>query len=146
MDFSVGVLELQRITKLLGVVVKSNSTDFTGRIFIETVDNGIEFLVNNGSISLLYTSTEAKINKPGVTSITYNKIKSFIAPFKPWDGTHGAKDFYFKTDGDNVIVSVNTLHENDKVVDANIKLTGYGNSTISDGKSLEAFMKFLQNQ
>ena len=130
MDFSISVPELQRIIRLLGVVVKSNSTDFTGRIFIETVDNGVEFLANNEVISLLYTSTEVKINKPGATSITYSKIKSFISPFKPWDGTHGAKDFYFKDDGKNVRVKVTTLHENDKTVNANIKLTGYGNGSI----------------
>lgn len=130
MDFSINVSELQRIIKLLGVVVKSNATDFTGRIFIEAVDNGIEFLVNNGSISLLYTSTEAKINKPGTTSITYHKIKSFITSFKQWDGSHGAKAFYFKTKGKSIEASVSTLHENDKTVKANIKLTGYSNGVI----------------
>lgn len=130
MDFSISVSELQRIIKLLGTIVKTNATDFTGRIFIETVNNGIEFLVNNGSISLLYTSTEAKINKPGTTSITYHKIKSFITSFKPWDGSHGAKDFYFKSSGTNVKVNVSTLHENDKTVNANIKLTGYSNSVV----------------
>jgi len=130
MDFSISVFELQRIIKLLGVIVKTNATDFTGRIFIETVDNGIEFLANNGSISLLYLSTEVKVNKPGTTSITYHKIKSFITSFKPWDGSHGAKDFYFKESGKNIKVSVSTLHENDKTVKANIKLTGYSNGVI----------------
>jgi DNA polymerase III sliding clamp (beta) subunit (PCNA family) len=127
MEFSINVLELQRIIKLLGVVAKTNATDFTGRVFIETVDNGIEFLVNNGSTSLLYTSADAKIDKPGSTSVTYHKIKSFIASFKPWNGTHGAKDFYFKADGNNIKVNVSTLHENEKLVKANIKLTGYTN-------------------
>lgn len=130
MEFSISVPELQRIIKLLGVVVKSHATDFTGRIFIETVDNGIEFLVHNGSNSLLYTSTEVKINKSGLTSITYHKIKSFISSFKPWNGTHGAEEFYFKSDGNNVKVNVNTIHENGKKVKANIKLTGYSNNIV----------------
>jgi hypothetical protein len=32
MEFSIGTSELQKIIRMLGVVVKSNSTDFTGRI------------------------------------------------------------------------------------------------------------------
>lgn len=130
MDFNISVLELQRIIKLLGVIVKTNATDFTGRISIEATNNGIEFLVNNGSLSLLYTSTEATINKPGVTSIVYHKIKSFIESFKPWNGIHGAKDFYFKTDGNNVKINMSTLHEDGKIIKANIKLTGYNNDII----------------
>lgn len=130
MDFSISTLELQKIIKLLSVVVKVNATDFTGRICIESVDGGLNFLVNNGSTTLLYTSNEAVVKKPGETSISCGKIKSFITSFKPWDGKYGAKNFYFKVKNNNVNVTVDDLQENGNVVKAKLKLACYNSNLV----------------
>jgi DNA polymerase III sliding clamp (beta) subunit (PCNA family) len=130
MEFSIGTSELQKIIRMLGVVVKSNSTDFTGRICIKAEEDKLEFIANNGATSLLYTSTDVKINESGIISIAYHKIKSFIVSFKPWDGTCGAKDVYFKSKGKSIKVNVGAIHENGKTIKARLKLADYNSDLI----------------
>ena len=130
MEFNINTSELQRVIKMLSVVVKSNSTDFTGRICIKAEKDNLEFLANNGVTSLLYTSTDINIIEPGVISVAYHKIKSFITSFKPWNGVCGVKDFYFKQDGKNIKINVDDFHENGKTIKAKLKLSSYNNDLI----------------
>lgn len=130
MDFSISMSELQKVVKLLSVVVKSNATDFTGRVYIKAENNKLEFLANNGSTSLLYTSSNVKINEPGITSIVYHKIKFFIVSFKPWNETCGVKDVYFKMEGKNIKVSVDDFHEDGKIIKGRLKLRSYNSNLI----------------
>ena len=130
MYFSISTMELQKIIRLLSVVVKSNAVDFTGRICIKAENDRLEFLANNGIISLLYTSTNVKIKESGSISIVYNKIKSFITSFKPWNGDYGAKDFYFETEGKNIKINIDDFHEDGKIIKAKLKLSGYDSNLI----------------
>lgn len=134
MKFNISTSELQKVIKSLSVVVKTNATDFTGRICMKVEGDKLEFLANNGATSLLYTSTNVKINEPGIISIAYHKIKSFVVSFKPWDGARGAKDFYFSTKGKSIKVSVDDFHEKDKIIKGKLKLASYNSDLIQNPK------------
>jgi len=108
MEFSVEVGELQRIFKALSVVT---STDSLGNILIEAKENGVNFVANNGSIALECFSDKCIIKKEGVVSIVYDKLRFFINPFDPYNGTFGAKDVKFKVTDKAVNINIDNVYE-----------------------------------
>jgi len=131
MDFIIDAVELQRIVKCMSVVAKSNSLDVTGRLLVEAGENEIEFLVNNGSTALYYTSTKNKVATTGVSSFAYDKIKTFVSSFKPWDGKAGTKEFHFVSDEKKTeVVAINT-YESGKSSKSKLRLTNFNTTLIS---------------
>jgi len=108
MEFSIEVGELQRIFKALSVV---SSPDSLGNILIEAKENGVDFIANNKSISLEYFSDKCVVKKEGAVSIVYDKLRFFINPFDPYNGTFGAKDIKFKATDKAVNISINNVYE-----------------------------------
>jgi DNA polymerase III sliding clamp (beta) subunit (PCNA family) len=130
MDFIIDAVELQRVVKCMSVVAKSNSLDVTGRLLVEANENEIEFLANNGSTALYYTSTKNKITVPGTASFAYDKIKTFISSFKPWDGKAGTKEFRFVSDEKKTEVFVVNVYENGKSSKSKLRLTNFNTTLI----------------
>lgn len=130
MDFFIDVIEFQRIIKCMSVAAKSNSADITGRLLVEATENDVEFLINNRSTALYYTSTKVKINSIGSSSFMYGKIKTFISSVKPWDGKSGAKEFHFVADEKQTEIFVVNTYENGKVSKNKLKLPNYNTTLI----------------
>jgi len=131
MDFIIDAVELQRIVKCMSVIAKSNSLDVTGRLLVEAGENEIEFLVNNGSTALYYTSTKNKVAVPGVSSFAYDKIKTFVSSFKPWDGKAGTKEFHFVSDEKKTEVVATNTYESGKSSKSKLRLTNFNATLIS---------------
>jgi len=108
MEFSIEVGELQRIFKALSVVTSSDSL---GQILIEVKKDRVDFIANNGSIALEYFSDKCIIKKQGAVSIIYDKLRFFVSPFDPHNGTFGAKDVKFKTTEKAVNISIDNIYE-----------------------------------
>lgn len=130
MDFIIDAVELQRVVKCMSVVAKSNSLDVTGRILVEARENEIEFLANNGSTALYYISTKNKVAVPGVVSFAYDKIKTFISSFKPWDGKAGIKEFHFVADEKKTEIFAVNVYENEKSSKSKLRLTNFNSVLI----------------
>jgi DNA polymerase III sliding clamp (beta) subunit (PCNA family) len=131
MDFTISTDEIQKIVKFFSVVVRANAADATGRILIDVSEDGVEFFANNNELTIFYNTKSAEIFEPGRVSITYNKIKSFVASFKPWNGDSGAKDFRFTKKDDNTItVLVDNTFENGKVSNGQLNLSNYNPNLI----------------
>lgn len=108
MEFSIEVGELQHILKVLGVVASSDSL---GQILIETKENGVDFVANNGSIAVEYFSDKCVVKKEGAVSIMYDKLRFFVTPFDPHNGTFGAKDVTFKITEKAANISIDNIYE-----------------------------------
>lgn len=114
MEFTIGIESLQKALKVLGVVVKANAVDSTGRILIEATESGVQFLSNNGTTAIVVSPTHAEVATPGVTSVAFNKIKSFVMSFRPWDGVSGAKNFAFSSLERAIKITVDNVYEDGK--------------------------------
>lgn len=135
MDFCIETSELQRIVRLLGVVAKVNTSDFTGRVLIEaTEDNTVLFTSNNGSTAVIVPSDKTKVNTPGSVTILYSKMKGFVNSFSPWDNTFGTKEFSFISDGNNLNIRVDTVHENGKKSKGKLKLRCFSDMRLQKPK------------
>jgi len=108
MEFSIDVGELQRILKVLSVVVSSASL---GQILIEAKENSVEFIANNSSIAVEYFSDKCAVKTPGAVSIMYDRLRFFVSPFEPHNGTFGAKDVKFKVTEKAVNVNIDNIYE-----------------------------------
>jgi DNA polymerase III sliding clamp (beta) subunit (PCNA family) len=123
MDFFIETAELQKIIKLLGVVTKSNMQDVSGRVLIEAgKNNEVLFISNNNSTAVSAVSRKSKVNIPGEISILFDKIKSFITSFQPWNGEYGAKEFHFVFNENNVTILVDNVYESGKKSKGKLKL------------------------
>jgi DNA polymerase III sliding clamp (beta) subunit (PCNA family) len=80
---------------------------------------------------MLHYSYDAVVSTPGITSITYSKIKSFVASFKPWDGKSGAKEFRFVKEEKTTTIHVDNVFENGKTSKGNLKLTNYNPALVT---------------
>lgn len=109
MEFSIDVGELHRIIKMFSVVMTSDSL---GQILIEAKEDGVDFIANNRSIFMEYSSDKCVIKTPGVVSIKYDRLRFFVAPFEPHNGTFGAKDVKFKDTEKAVNVAIDNVYEN----------------------------------
>ena len=111
MEFSIGVDELQYIVKLFGKIAKRNTEDPTGQINIETTNEGVKFLANNGSIAIEYVSKHSSVKKQGSASVVFNKLFSFIVPFIFWNGSFGAKEVIIESTDKAVHISIDVIFE-----------------------------------
>jgi DNA polymerase III sliding clamp (beta) subunit (PCNA family) len=126
MNFSIETAEMQKIVKLLGVTAQVSTQDFRGMVLIEaSKDEGILFVSNNNSTAISVLSSKAKVITPGTVSILFNKIKSFVTAFQPWNGDYGAKEFNFIFSDDNLEMFVSNVHENGERSEGNIRLDYY---------------------
>lgn len=135
MEFSIETSELQRVVRLLGVVAKVNISDFTGQVLIEAnKDHTILFTSNNGSTAVTVPSDKTKVNSPGSVTILYGKLKGFVNSFSPWDDTFGTKEFSFISDGNNLNIHVDTVHENGKKSKGKLKLRCFSDMRLQKPK------------
>lgn len=126
MQFCIGTSELQQAIKLLGVTAKINSVDAAGKILIEADESGtINFFSNNSSTAISCVSTNVKVKSPGKTSIFYNKIRSFVTAFKPWDEEDGAKEFCFNLKKDGLYITVDNTHPDGKTTKGKLKVSHF---------------------
>ena len=108
-SFSIELGELHRVLKVLSVVT---STDPLGQILIEAKgSNELEFIANNGSIVIEYFSDKCVVKKQGAVSIVYDRLRFFVSPFDPHNGTFGAKDVRFNITEKAVNVSIDNTYE-----------------------------------
>lgn len=132
MDFTINTDSLQKAIKVLGVVVRANSADASGRILIEATNDGkVIFMANNGCTAVTFDSNEAKVNKPGVVSVTYSKIKSFVFSYRPWYDDSGVKEFRFILDNKNVKITVENFYAAGEVANGELKLTSFNPALVT---------------
>lgn len=130
MEFSIETAAIQRAVKMLSVVVKANAEDYTGRVLIETKESSVEFSANNGINSIMINVTEINITSPGKISVAYNKIKTFVMSFKPWDGTSGSKRFNFKSNDTNTNISVDNTSESGEKIKGKLRLSNFNTANM----------------
>ena len=114
MNFSIDAVVLLKVVKSLGVVAKLNVSDYTGLVLIESSNNSVNFVVNNGIVALTFLTEKVEIREPGAISIGYGQIKSFVSSYRPWDGSSGAKNFEFISDGRNLDINVDVFYAQGK--------------------------------
>lgn len=131
MQFTISIDSLQRAIKVLGIVVRTNSSDVTGRILIEATDNNVIFIANNGITAISFTSTDVDIAIPGSIAIEYSKIKTFVSSYKSWNGESGADNFQFSTDERNTKITIDNKYSNGKVARGELRLTNSNSSLIT---------------
>lgn len=131
MEFIIDVDSLQRAIKVLGIVVRTNAEDGTGRILIESLHQNIVFTANNGITAISFTATNADIITPGVISIEYGRIKAFVFSYKPWNGLSGSDNFRFISEERSTKITINNKYINGKVAKGELKLTNSNPSLIT---------------
>lgn len=132
MDFKIETMEMQYVSKMLGLVAAQGTTEPSGRVLIETTDDGkVVFIANNyeKEIAVTYTTDKVLINTAGSMSIPYKNIKSFVASFVPWvedDGVgHGTKEFrLFKKDS-SIFITASSKYQNGKRSTGKLKLNSF---------------------
>lgn len=131
MEFKVSTDSLQRAIKVLGVVVRANALDATGRVLIEAKDGTVAFMSNNGSTALSFIADDVDILTEGVVAITYSKIKSFVTSFRPWDGESGAKGFHLTADERNTTIIVDNVYATGKSAKGELSLTNFNPALVT---------------
>ena len=96
MEFKIQTSELRYVTKLLATSVESNTTEPAGRVLIEARENGVLFLVNDGSVVLEYIAENCDVKTEGKASVVFTGLSSFILPFNSWNERFGSKETTFK--------------------------------------------------
>lgn len=134
MEFSIEAEELQHIIKTLSVVAKRNTSEPSGRILIEAENNKIRFVANNDSIAMMCISNRNIIKKEGATSVVYNKLRSFVTPFEPYNGEFGLKEVKFRTTDKAVNVSVDNTFEDGTTSKARLRLDLFNTHAIQQPK------------
>ena len=131
MEFTVSTDSLQRAIKVLGVVVRANALDATGRVLVEAKNGTVAFMSNNGSTALSFVANDVEIVEEGVVAITYSKIKSFVTSFRPWDGESGAKSFHLTADDRNTKIVVDNVYATGKSAKGELSLTNFNPALIT---------------
>lgn len=125
MDFDVSIGSFQRAIKVIGVVVRVNADDATGRVLIEADKSNVKFMANNGSTEITFSVDDCDVRKPGITSVAYGKIKSFVSSFKSWDGDSGVKLFRLKSAERTTKIFVDNIYSNGNLSKSELKLTNF---------------------
>jgi DNA polymerase III sliding clamp (beta) subunit (PCNA family) len=125
MEFNISTTSIQRAIKVLGVVVKANALDATGRVLIEARNGKVVFTANNNSTGLSFTATDVEILKEGSVAIVYNKIKSFVMSYKPWDEESGAKTFKFSATDKITKITVENVYQDNKSAAGELSLANF---------------------
>jgi DNA polymerase III sliding clamp (beta) subunit (PCNA family) len=137
MDFTIGTDSLQRAIKVLGVVVRTNAVDATGRILIEVAENTVEISANNGATALIFNADQISISEYGVTSVAFNKIRAFVMSFKSWDGNSGAKKFRFVLDERITKVTVDNVYDDGNTSKGSLKIPNFNPAMVSKPSKFE---------
>jgi DNA polymerase III sliding clamp (beta) subunit (PCNA family) len=131
MEFRISTNSLQRAIKVLGVVVRANALDATGRVLIEAKDGRVVFMSNNGSTALTFTADDVEITEEGIVAVTYTKIKSFVTSYRAWDDESGAKFFNISADDKTTIMMVDNVFENGKSSKGKLTLSNFNPALIT---------------
>lgn len=75
-------------------------------------------------------STKNKVAIPGTVSFAYDKIKTFISSFKPWDGKAGIKEFHFIGDEKKTEIFAVNVYENGTSSKSKLRLTNFNSALI----------------
>lgn len=137
MDFKISTNSIQRASKVLGVVVRANALDATGRVLIEAKNNTVTFMSNNGSTAITFVAHDVEIEDEGVVAITYSKIKSFVSSFKPWDEESGTKSFHFVADDRNTTIIVDSVYASGKLAKGELSLTNFNSALVTRPPTFE---------
>jgi DNA polymerase III sliding clamp (beta) subunit (PCNA family) len=137
MEFKVSTSSLQRAIKVLGVVIRVNALDATGRVLIEAKDGRVVFMANNGTTSLTFIAEDVEVITQGVAAIVYNKIKSFVSSYKPWDGETGAKSFEFVSEEKTTTITVDHFYSEEKSSKGELVLTNFNPALITRPHAFE---------
>lgn len=133
MEFSISIEPLHRAIKVLGIVVRTNTTDTVdavGKILIETVDSNVVFTCNNGITAVSFTTSDVEILSSGSIAIEYNKIKTFVSSYKPWNGESGVSNFTFITKDRNTKIMVDNKCSNGAISKSELRLTNFNSALI----------------
>lgn len=122
MKFNIEALDFQKTIKNLSTVVRANTDDITGRIFIYASDKGITFIANNGIIGIVCDVKTAEVVDHGNVSIVFGDMYKFIMSFKPWDGKSGTRSFCVSGINNNVKIEVESFHINGNVLKGELVL------------------------
>jgi DNA polymerase III sliding clamp (beta) subunit (PCNA family) len=130
MEFKISTDSIQRAMKVLGVVVRVNAADATGRVLIEASDGVVTFMANNGETAISIDTKDVTVIEPGTVAITYSKVKSFVSSYKPWDEETGVKEFEFEADEKATHITVDNFYVIGKSAKGELKLTNYNPALI----------------
>ena len=126
MNFKIETAPMQRVVKLLGTVAKIGASDFSSRVLIEASENGeVSWFINNNSTAIQIKSEGVDVTDPGVTSVTYSEVKSFVLSFLPFKDDHGVKEFNFTDKKSGFYIYVKNIHNSGSTSSGKIKLTQY---------------------
>lgn len=125
MKFRIETKLFQKIIKHLGVAAKHNVADSSGRILLETEDNKIFFLANNGITAIKLDIEDVTIEEHGSLALLYSEVKSFVSNCIPWNGEYGTKEIEFIFQNDKACLKVKNTHPNGKISRGQLKLTYY---------------------
>lgn len=123
MEFRVSTDSLQRAVKVLGVVVRVNALDATGRVLIEAKDGHVVFVANNGATALSFVTDDVEITQEGIVAVTYSKIKSFVSSYKSWDEETGVKFFDLTADERTTVIAVDNIFAEGKSAKGKLTLS-----------------------
>lgn len=130
MEFKISTDSIQRAVKVLGVVVRINAADATGRVLIDAKENVVTFMANNGETAISIDATNVTVVEPGTVAVTYSKIKSFVSSYKAWDEVTGVDTFRFVSDEKVTNISVDNFYTEGKSAKGELKLTNYNPALI----------------
>jgi DNA polymerase III sliding clamp (beta) subunit (PCNA family) len=131
MKFAINVDSLQRAIKVLGIVVRTNAEDGTGKILIESGHQGVIFTANNGITAISFTATNVDILTPGAVAIEYGRIKAFVFSYKPWNGESGADNFQFVSDERHTKITIDNKYSNGKTAKGELRLNNFNSSLVT---------------
>ncbi len=122
MNFTIETYELQRIAKILGNVAR-NTSDKSGKITIQANENNeVVFLAGRDNLGIKIVTNKVSVVEPGLLTVAYGKIRSFIFSFLPWSSDSGTKEFHFITEHEETYIKVTTVYEDGKKSNGKLKL------------------------
>ena len=131
MKFKVDILSLQKAIKFLGVVVKINALDASGIVLVEAKDNIVNFSAHNGSTGISFRVPTIEMKEEGETAVAYSKIKTFVASFKPWDGSVGVKEFVFSSAEKTTSITVDNIYISGKSTKGKLRLSNFNPAIVT---------------
>jgi len=113
MEFKIPVGELQNIVSKLSNVIKINSEDAAGMIYIKA-DDGLEFRGMNGYVSVIINANEYEIVDSGKFLCKFENIKGYLMRFVPLADGYGTENFHFIVGENEGMIKTKTLFQDSK--------------------------------
>jgi DNA polymerase-3 subunit beta len=114
MEFKIPVEELQNVFARLGNVVRMNESGLTGMVLIEVDQNEVNFKCTDGSASLIVTSAQCEVVKPGKLLLRFRDVKGYIMKFVPLMEDYGTENFHFIATADEGLIKTKTMFQSGK--------------------------------